>query len=335
MNHPNGIFVGILRVDTMGVVISVELPPTDEPLIEQGKNIAETFLHPEGISIALLDRARAAHRGVACQLQNHAWVQLFLSGSPSKEGHANVYVFFSEEQNTTAHTKFRWTLACVIAGFAHEVRSPLASIMSLAEWVAAQRNIEQASLQALYKIPKLVGRIDNLLESLLQYGKPTPPQQQWHQLGQLLQNVVDSFHLSMRPKGILRLPPIPSIPIYTDANHTTSILTNLLTNALQATSSADKITIEIHTPPALTPAGFVAVDVIDSGYGISQDIQEHIFEPFFTTKTRGTGLGLALSRDLARMNGGELLLLRSSPSGSAFRYLLRTHNRPESTNDDV
>ena len=62
----------------------------------------------------------------------------------------------------------------------------------------------------------------------------------------------------------------------------------------------------------------------DDGPGIPENVAPRIFEPFFTTKATGTGLGLALARDLARMNGGDLRLHHSSAEGTVFRLLLPT-----------
>ena len=73
----------------------------------------------------------------------------------------------------------------------------------------------------------------------------------------------------------------------------------------------------------------IAIDVLDLGHGVNETIQSNIFEPFFTTKSDGTGLGLALAREMARLNAGDVILSHSSQQGSTFRLYLPTHQAEE------
>ena len=90
--------------------------------------------------------------------------------------------------------------------------------------------------------------------------------------------------------------------------HLSQILVNLINNAIDAVEELDKkwIKILIERPGE----SFIQVSVVDSGTGIPKSVQENIFNPFFTTKEvgKGTGLGLTLSKNLARNFGGDLNL---------------------------
>ena len=61
------------------------------------------------------------------------------------------------------------------------------------------------------------------------------------------------------------------------------------------------------------------LDVIDTGPGISKEHLSQLFEPFFTTSDTGTGLGLYISRELCKNNGGDLRYIKASNGGSCFR----------------
>lgn len=63
----------------------------------------------------------------------------------------------------------------------------------------------------------------------------------------------------------------------------------------------------------------VTVEFEDNGPGIPEEVRGRLFEPFVTGKADGTGLGLAISRRLLRDLGGELLLVRTGPSGTMFK----------------
>jgi signal transduction histidine kinase len=106
-------------------------------------------------------------------------------------------------------------------------------------------------------------------------------------------------------------------PALVDGGQAGQIILNLLANAVQAIDGPGLIRIR-----GTAEAETVHLDVMDSGPGVLPDHLEKIFEPLFTTKARGLGLGLAVSRTLARANGGDLTA-RNSPSGGAiFRLTL-------------
>jgi signal transduction histidine kinase len=66
----------------------------------------------------------------------------------------------------------------------------------------------------------------------------------------------------------------------------------------------------------------VAIEIADSGPGITAEHRARVFEPLFTTKARGVGLGLPLSRSIANANGGDLVLVSSPGEGARFRFTL-------------
>jgi signal transduction histidine kinase len=72
----------------------------------------------------------------------------------------------------------------------------------------------------------------------------------------------------------------------------------------------------------------VGFEVEDAGPGVLASDAPHIFEPFFTTRHTGSGLGLAMSRRIARRLGGDLTLETCAPSGARFRLWLE--RRPKS-----
>lgn len=107
--------------------------------------------------------------------------------------------------------------------------------------------------------------------------------------------------------------------VHADRCQVTRILTNLVNNAITYSSPPAEVAVEIR------PSGPVEVAVHDRGLGIAVEQQARIFERFSrfadggVHRTSGLGLGLAISRDLAELNGGELLLERSAPGeGSVF-----------------
>lgn len=102
-----------------------------------------------------------------------------------------------------------------------------------------------------------------------------------------------------------------------DANLVLLILENLVTNACQACPPGARVSVEARPGP-----GLATVVVRDDGPGIPEPLRAGLFTPSPTTKPGGTGLGLALSRQLARHLGADLTLLETGPRGTAFQLQL-------------
>jgi signal transduction histidine kinase len=101
------------------------------------------------------------------------------------------------------------------------------------------------------------------------------------------------------------------------------VFLNLLTNALEACDPPEPRRHRIRIRTEDTPTG-VSVEVQDTGLGIPPDVGARLFEPFFTTRgsTRGTGLGLYLSRRIVENHGGTMDYESEPGAGSVFRVLL-------------
>jgi signal transduction histidine kinase len=320
--------VRYLIIDAAGIVLW-EKPPRGEV----GRSLASLLKKEDGTALSASELRPG--KGLRCRDQDNAELELFVDeiGGRLGEGNSLVLLFSLNDllfsYQAAAQVKLRSTIGSIIAGFAHEVRNPLSAIVALIELTMLSPGLSHEASESIAKIPGLLFRIEQLLKSTLSYGRPKPPQAAWHQLPALLEKVLESMSFSKlkltKERWVL---PSDSLPIYADTEHTLSILTNLLTNAAQAAKTPAGVWIEVQRHSPNTDGACTCIDIHDDGPGIPLAQQDKIFEPFFTTKPRGTGLGLALARDLARMNKGDVLLLQTSPRGSTFRLCLPC--RPES-----
>jgi signal transduction histidine kinase len=94
------------------------------------------------------------------------------------------------------------------------------------------------------------------------------------------------------------------------------VVANLLQNAVQAMPDGGRISYSVVGSP-----DYVEAAVSDTGIGIPEDVQGDVFRPFFTTRTRGTGLGLAVSRQIMDAHGGAISI--ESGPGAGTRVTLR------------
>jgi CheY-like chemotaxis protein len=113
-------------------------------------------------------------------------------------------------------------------------------------------------------------------------------------------------------------------PVHANEARLGHVFLNLLVNAAEAIPEGQADRNEIHISTRTDPAGWIVVDIRDTGAGIPREIQDRIFDPFFTTKAvgKGTGLGLSISHGIVRSLGGEIMLRSEAGRGSTFSVSL-------------
>lgn len=94
------------------------------------------------------------------------------------------------------------------------------------------------------------------------------------------------------------------------------MLINLVKNAQQATQQVEQPTIQLNA--SLNRRGHVVIDIADNGFGIDDEMKSKIFIPFFTTKKEGSGVGLALTRQVMNAHGGTVKVTTSKDGGALF-----------------
>lgn len=108
----------------------------------------------------------------------------------------------------------------------------------------------------------------------------------------------------------------PGLDVYADRDLLEPVLINLLRNAIQATDGTREPRIGLQG--RLNARGNVVIEVTDNGPGIPQNLANKIFVPFFTTKEKGSGVGLALARQVMTAHGGFIRLDSTAGGGAKF-----------------
>lgn len=204
------------------------------------------------------------------------------------------------------------------ASIAHEVRNPLAAIRHANSLLA-----ERIGDPALARLARIVEdntvRIDRIVEDVLSIARRERAADESIDLRDFLKGFLAEFAAASgvdRQRIAVRLE--TDRPIRFDSNHLRQVLLNLLGNALRYASGAEGAVMigwrerEAHR---------LELTVADDGSGLPPEMLEHAFEPFFTTDSRGTGLGLYLTRELCNANGATIRYEAAPPPGryrSAF-----------------
>ncbi|MGH7306889.1 MAG: sensor histidine kinase [Candidatus Rokuibacteriota bacterium] len=211
------------------------------------------------------------------------------------------------------------------SALAHEVGTPLNVIAGRAEVALKSLPADSPARSDLEIVGTQIDRITRIINSLLDTVRPQAPVARPCRIEALLDPLLPLFHHAARARGIaLTASSAPDLPmVCVDPGQLQQVLTNLIMNAIEATSTDGRISLAV-TPRARTAQAGVSIEVSDTGAGIPPAALAHVFDPFFTTKPRGqgTGLGLAISRDIVGAHGGDMKLESEEGRGTTVTVWL-------------
>ena len=167
-------------------------------------------------------------------------------------------------------------------------------------------------------------RSDSLMQFVNSYRQITrlaPPEKKRVLIMDLLQSVSRLVEAEWPgSESVINIHVDPAqLDVYADRDLLEPVVINLVRNALQATASLDIPCIDIRS--RLSRRGSVLIEVADNGPGVPDDIATNIFVPFFTTKEDGSGVGLALARQVMTAHGGFIRLSQNKGGGALFTLI--------------
>lgn len=213
-------------------------------------------------------------------------------------------------------------------GVAHELRNPLTSIKLLVQQQRETLDVPNELAEDLAIIEDEILRMERSLQTFLDFARPAAPVYAPVNLLDVLKTVRALIDGRLRRQHVIFQAPDPSDPsgpsqtpdspdidlnghtghtVLADSDQIRQVLLNLFLNALDMMPDGGQLTVHLHRDKQN-----VLLHVTDSGPGIAPNISDRLFEPFTTTKETGIGLGLVVSRRIAREHGGDLTALDSS-----------------------
>jgi two-component system NtrC family sensor kinase len=219
----------------------------------------------------------------------------------------------TEHQDRLVQSEKLAGIGRLAAGVAHEINNPLAVILGYSRLL--QKRAEGPLRDELKIVEDEAIRARDIVQGLLDLSRPLPAGRDRVDLREICDEVAgrlleatDLAAAAIRVEGAGAAPGVPA--------KLRQVLANLVRNGAEAAGPGGRVTVRV-----AETGEQVQVEVEDSGAGIAEAARDRIFEPFFTTKERGTGLGLAVSRAIARAHGGDVTG-ESLPGGGA-RFTLR------------
>ena len=199
-------------------------------------------------------------------------------------------------------------LRLMLAQVAHEIRNPLGGLELFAA-AAAETEDPQERIRVLGRVRAEVVALNQIIDDFLVFARPMEPLVAGHDVREPVRDAVELIRPVVESEGgevTLDLPNV-SLMVHADPEHVKRLVLNLLRNASQA---GQKVGVR-----AEWLEGEVRISVRDDGPGVDPSVRDRIFEPFVTDKAQGAGLGLAIVRRVAEVNGGRVEL---APAGGEY-----------------
>lgn len=213
-----------------------------------------------------------------------------------------------------------------LAAMSHELRTPLTAILGYADLLDSEivGELNEPQKEHLHRMVAGAWHLINIIEEILTFSRIEAQQYEVSlastDVEAIVKDVISLLENQAAVKGLsidVQLPEQPTLAD-TDAQRVKQILVNVVGNAIKFTD-AGNVTVKLDTE-----ADWVRIAVTDTGPGIPERYRKTVFEPFvqvdqsYTRRKGGTGLGLPLSRSLAELMGGSLVLENAPGQGATF-----------------
>jgi signal transduction histidine kinase len=222
------------------------------------------------------------------------------------------------------HAERLAALGRLVAGVAHEVRNPLATIrlrVQMCQQDSASPDLKESCAVALQEVERLNGMVNRLLS----FSRPVSLRAEPTNLGRLIEQRLGNFAELAKERNVKFVAKFSrdSKPVRVDQSRMAQVFDNLIQNAIDSMSeSGGTLCVNVSTERKAAQSSEVCVEFNDTGEGIRADVVSHIFDPFFTTKPSGTGLGLSICHELVQAHGGEINIASAEGCGTTVRVVL-------------
>ncbi|KAF7598672.1 MAG: PAS domain-containing sensor histidine kinase [Candidatus Dactylopiibacterium carminicum] len=292
LNHAALGMLGEIPVGTPWAQLLTRFEPADTP--------GEYFLghpHEDALRIVLAETPRDAQGGRIVLLHDvtEAW----------------------RMRQQTARTERLAAMGEMVAGLAHQLRTPLAAALLYTGHMASTELDPGTRGKVAERALERLRHLEKLIQDMLIFARGEALGRESFGVCELVAELAHTIDPVAHGRGIHFKADCQAgnRKLFGNRKEIASALLNLLENALQILGEHGEVAL-----CARLDEGNAIFSVRDDGRGIPQELQERLFEPFYTTRADGTGLGLAIARGVARAHGGEISLKSAPGEGSEFFF---------------
>ena len=212
-------------------------------------------------------------------------------------------------------------LGRLATGLAHEIRNPLSAISGSVEMVREGNALSPEDGRLLGIVISEVGRLNSLVTTMLQVGRPSQIQTEAVDLRSIASDVAAVARGESTASNGLRIEevsPEHPVTVKVDPDRMRQVIWNLVKNAVQA--SPHRGTVEVRT--GIDAEGNAFLEIVDEGPGIGSAQRDRLFDMFYSGRRHGVGLGLALVKQIVDQHDGHIEILERKGAGTCFRITL-------------
>lgn len=218
------------------------------------------------------------------------------------------------------------SLGFLAAGVAHEIRTPLTAIKAVLYLQKKKFQAGSSERENVEVVEREILRLERIVNDFIRFARPADPEPAVFNVEDLLLELQNFFTPQLGDSNIqLIMEILAPMRIRADAAQIKQVLINLVQNAADSIGEDGRITLRARPDQkrlANIEKPVVAIEVTDTGKGISPEVEKRLFDPFFTTKEKGSGLGLTIAAQIVQKHGGELEYQTIVNHGATFGVIL-------------
>jgi len=199
-------------------------------------------------------------------------------------------------------------LTQIIAGISHEIRNPLTIIKTFIELIPTKIDNKKFKEEIAVVVPEEIKRVDNLIESLIDYAKPKSQNKTTINLWEVVSSCAALFKTVLEQNDIdIDINTNKELFIYCDKSQIKQATINFLLNSIDAIIEKKELSPSMDYKGKISIEGYsheeeVILKIGDNGIGMNNSELEKAYDMFYTTKEKGTGIGIPLSLQMLNMN---------------------------------
>ncbi len=253
-------------------------------------------------------------------------IPIFFSSAALTDEEGNLINGVEVFRDASAEKKLEAQKKNIISLLTHDLKAPVAIAGGFVERLLQGKAGPLTEKQQSYleSIRREISRLESYILSFLEISRiesgQIELQMESFDLGSLLADIIEGFHLQAAKKDITLYLDLPENlpPLHCDGLQVTRVMTNLLDNAIKYSQPGKSVHVNV-----MVNDDHIVVEVRDEGIGIAPEQQDHIFESFYQVpieaqKARGTGLGLAAVKAIVEAHGGTTRVSSKPGQGSSF-----------------
>jgi polar amino acid transport system substrate-binding protein len=233
-----------------------------------------------------------------------------------------------EKKQAVIEKKKNETLNLMLAGIAHEIKNPLTGIRNFATLIKTKREDKQFLDYFSLLVPQEVDRINRLVESMMRYACPPRGNPERIDLSLVAGECAYMVGTTIKREGIDVVTDLPKgLFIEVDRDQINQVLINIMLNGvasmerkLQENASCGRLNLHVSSS---VHEDFVVLAIRDDGEGMLPQTLQYCTELFYTSKSSGSGIGLALSKQLIQENNGSLNIESEESRGTRITLQFR------------